>query len=212
MTTSTPATDEHLLLHALVIKGFASAESLASVTRLPLDEVTTLLTALQAEGLAQHREGRLTGWLPTAVAKERHRELLTGPLAASDEAHVREVYERFSALNGDFKTLCTRWQLRNEPGAPQVPNDHSDPAYDLAVIEELALLDEQAADLLGEMHGSLQRVAVYRQRLAEALSALQGGDRDKFTRPLYDSYHDIWMELHHDLILTLRLERTAADS
>jgi hypothetical protein len=26
-----------------------------------------------------------------------------------------------------------------------------------------------------------------------------------------DSYHDIWMELHQDLLVTMQLQRTAAD-
>jgi len=212
MTATTPATEEHLLLHALVIKGFASTESISSVTRMPLERAQALLEDLRSQGLAQFREGRLTGWLPTPAAKNLHGELLGGPLGPTDHAHVHEVYERFSDLNGEFKSLCTRWQLLGGAEGDQVPNDHSDAAYDLAIIEELALLDEEAADLLEEMHVSLARLASYRQRLAEALAALQAGDRDKFTRPLYDSYHDIWMELHHDLILTLGLKRTAADS
>lgn len=28
---------------------------------------------------------------------------------------------------------------------------------------------------------------------------------------MYDSYHDIWMELHQDLLLTTGREREAAD-
>jgi hypothetical protein len=164
------------------------------------------------EGLAKHREGRLSGWTPTPQAKERHKELLHGPLAANDPVVLQVAYEEFSQLNGTFKELCTRWQLKGSDSPSPVPNDHSDAAYDLAVIEDLALLDANAAAVLERMGGSLSRVERYRQRLAEALDAFKQGDRDKFTKPLYESYHDIWMELHQDLILTLGLQRTAADA
>ena len=45
-----------------------------------------------------------------------------------------------------------------------------------------------------------------------ALSRVESGDRDGFTRPLANSYHDIWMELHEDLLTGLKLARTAADA
>jgi hypothetical protein len=199
--------DDHVVLHALVIKGFASDEALAAMTAIPRERIHSALRDLEARSLAVHREGRLSGWTPTRPAKDVHAELLKGPLAPTDDQALHEAYRRFCALNGRFKELCTRWQLRG--GAP---NDHLDPAYDLAITEELAGLDEQAADLLDEMAASLHRVGDYRRRLGEALTALRAGDRDKFTRPLYDSYHDIWMELHHDLITSLGLQRTEADA
>jgi hypothetical protein len=59
---------------------------------------------------------------------------------------------------------------------------------------------------------SLGRLVRYGDRLSDAVDGLRRGDRDKFTKPLSDSYHDIWMELHQDLILTLGLQRTAADA
>jgi hypothetical protein len=204
--------ERQLALHALVIKGFASTDALATVTGLAPDRVNAVLQQLSTEGLAKLREGRLSGWAPTPQAKELHQEMLQGPLAARDPDLLRVAYEEFSQLNGTFKELCTRWQLKGSDSPSPVPNDHSDAAYDLAAIEDLALLDSKAADLLERMSASLGRVERYRQRLGEALQALKQGDRDKFTKPLYDSYHDIWMELHQDLIVTLGLQRTAADA
>jgi hypothetical protein len=58
---------------------------------------------------------------------------------------------------------------------------------------------------------ALPRFARYGRRLSAALSRLQGGDAAGFARPMADSYHDIWMELHNDVVLSLQRERSAAD-
>jgi hypothetical protein len=55
-------------------------------------------------------------------------------------------------------------------------------------------------------------MAGYGRRLSRALARVQAGDGDGFTRPLTNSYHDVWMELHEDLVATLGLVRTAADA
>jgi hypothetical protein len=39
-----------------------------------------------------------------------------------------------------------------------------------------------------------------------------GGERNLFTGVMCGSYHDVWMELHEDLILTLRIDRTSEGS
>ena len=48
-------------------------------------------------------------------------------------------------------------------------------------------------------------------RFSTALERLRAGDTDAFTRPLTDSYHDVWMQLHEDLLLTMGRERSSAD-
>ena len=58
----------------------------------------------------------------------------------------------------------------------------------------------------------IERFSAYGPRFAKALARLRAGDLDAFTRPLSGSYHDVWMELHQDLIVTLGMTRTAADA
>jgi hypothetical protein len=202
----------NLVIHALMIKGFASTEAVATVTGLPVERVQEELEGLRTQGLAKLREGRISGWAPTPDARQLHQTLLTGSLAAGQPEALLAGYQEFSALNGAFKELCTQWQLRSGQGGAMVPNDHADPAYDQSVIDGLTALDQRAGELLGRLAASLPRVAGYRGRLGQAVQEIRQGDRDKFTKPLCDSYHDIWMELHQDLILTLGLQRTAADA
>ena len=51
-----------------------------------------------------------------------------------------------------------------------------------------------------------------RPRLTAALGRVEAGEIEGLTKPLANSYHDIWMELHEDLIVTLQLTRTEADA
>jgi hypothetical protein len=186
-----------LVLHSLVIKGFCSEAAAADATGLPVETVTETLDHLGDRGLARYRDGRISGWAPTPEGRAEHRELLGGPLAASDPAAALVVYERFAPLNAEFKLVCTDWQLGGQ---------------DRGAIDRLVDIHRRASQLLTELCPALPRVAHYQARLEDALTALQAGDGDRFTRPLCNSYHDVWMELHQDMLLTLGLSRTSADA
>jgi len=205
-------TDEELVLHMLVVKGFCSAESLAAGLTLPVTHVTAILTSLATAGTARHRDGKVSGWSPTASGREQHQTLLTGPLAPRDMAGARVVYEEFGVLNADFKQVCTDWQIGPGRDDPTQLNDHTDAAYDDTVIDRLRAIDTRVGELCRRLDPNLPRVMGYRARLAEALGVLLEGNRDMFTKPLTGSYHDVWMELHHDLLLSLGLQRTEADA
>ena len=92
------------------------------------------------------------------------------------------------------------------------PNDHADAGYDAGVISRLAGIHQRLlACVLEPLEKALPRFAAYRVRLAAALDRVRGGDTTAFARPMADSYHDIWMELHQDLLLSAGRERGAAD-
>jgi hypothetical protein len=203
---------DQLVLHTLVVKGYCSEDAAADATGLQLEAVARALARLSGAGLAQYRDGRISGWSPSPAARARHRELVEGPLAVADRARAMAAYERFSALNTKFKHVCTDWQVRAGADGALIPNEHDDVAYDAAVIARLEEIHASASGVCSELAPCFSRAARYQDRLATALAALEAGDRDRFTRPLCGSYHDVWMELHQDLIVTLGLARTAADT
>lgn len=90
-------------------------------------------------------------------------------------------------------------------------NDHSDKKYDQGVIVRLEKIHLDALAAVTQLSNGLARLAMYGPRLTNALARVQAGEQAAFARPMADSYHDIWMELHQDLLVTLQLERTAAD-
>ena len=71
-------------------------------------------------------------------------------------------------------------------------------------------------DLLREvgaaMGEEMVRLGRYGPRLAVTAERVAGGDHHLFTGVMCGSYHDVWMELHEDLILTLGIDRAAEGS
>jgi hypothetical protein len=105
-------------------------------------------------------------------------------------------YERFTALNHGFKQLCTTWQVEGQP---------------FACIAQLHRIDAAVHDICDELQRCFEHFTHYGRRFTAALARLDAGSDDAFTRPMSGSYHDIWMELHQDLLLTLGRRRTGPD-
>ncbi len=201
-------TDPQLhVLHALRLRGLASNEAVAGITGLPAEAVTGLLTELVGSGLAKQRHGRMPGFALTPDGRSAHATGIAGDLSDDERRQVARGYDAFVPLNGVFKQLCTDWQLRS----PDEPNDHTDEDYDAAVVERLAALHGGIAPVVTEVAACATRYGTYAPRFADALRRVQAGDRTAFARPLADSYHDVWMELHEDFLLSLGRAREEAD-
>lgn len=197
-----------LVLHALRLTGMAPAATLVARTGLDPGAVDDTLAAAAAAGLVTERTGRLPGWMLTANGRAEHARLLAAELEASRaRPAVERVEKEFLDLNLPFKQLCTRWQVRPDGS----PNDHADPGYDRAVVDELGALHPRAVAVTAELAEALPRFGRYPDALSRAWRRVDAGEVRAFAAPLQDSYHDVWMELHQDLLSTLGRERSAAD-
>ena len=200
-----------LVLHALRLSGFMSVERLVHRTGLTEGEVNDVLQAAAAADEVKERTGRISGWMLMPAGREAHAALLAEELAASGaKAEIERLDEAFVALNGPFKELCTRWQIIGDPETG-TPNDHSDAAYDGAVIADLAAAHLGVISLCNELTAAQARFGRYARDFDAALARVQAGEIKAFAAPMNESYHDAWMELHQDLLSTLARERTAAD-
>jgi hypothetical protein len=194
-----------LVIHGLRLKGFVEAEPLAELVGLPPSDVAAELAALTDAGLVLHRDGRLSGWSLTPVGREEHARLVADEVETAGARDDIDVgYRAFLSLNPELLAVCTAWQLRDE----STLNDHSDAAYDACVIERLSCLHVELDPALVPLEGSLDRFTPYRPRFDGALARVQAGEADYFARPMIDSYHTVWFELHEDLLTTLGLERS----
>lgn len=204
-------TNRLLVLHALRLSGFLSVEKLVHRSGLTQDQVTEILeNAAKAEEVKE-RTGRISGWMLMPAGREAHAALLAQELTSSGtKAEIERLDDAFVALNEPFKALCTRWQIIGDPETG-TPNDHSDSAYDAAVIADLAAAHPGVLALCAELTAALPRFGRYAPDFDQALARLQGGELKAFAAPMNESYHDAWMELHQDLLSTLARERTAAD-
>lgn len=188
--------------HALRIKGFAKAETIAEVADLPISTVDEHLAALLAREWAMFREARQL-WQLTPVGREEHRIALIEDVSGADlGAELSGAYRSFLTLNERFKELCGAWQLRNGD-----PNDHSDSSYDAGVVKQLVRLNKEVVPVVASMGEVLHRLAPYAPRLANTCARVSSGETNMFTGVMCGSYHDVWMELHEDLILTQGINR-----
>lgn len=196
-----------LVLHALRLKGFADRRALGEATGVRGARLDPILERLKGEGLVDHRQGRLTGWALSSHGRAGHAALMAADTAPEG---VREdiggAYRRFLAINADLLETCTMWQLREQDGRPVI-NDHSDIGYDTAVIDRLRRVHEAVRPICAVLGRSLVRLSGYGARLDAAMEKVAAGDLEWFTRPVIDSYHTVWFELHEDLLLTLGFER-----
>ena len=196
------------VLHSLRVKGLANDEVLSALSGVSIEDLPAALDPLVEQGLVVRREGRMPGSMLTPAGKTEHLRLLAqDPATTGAAGALKGFYDRFLPINSDFKKVCQSWQMRSE----DTPNDHSDPSYDAEVVDQLAQTDDQLRAPLQELADVLPRFGRYLPRLSAALDRIRRGDNASFARPMYDSYHDIWMELHEDLILSTGRTRGAAD-
>ncbi|PSM44800.1 hypothetical protein C6Y14_01345 [Streptomyces dioscori] len=196
-----PDTAAFDVLHVLALKGMAATDPLVAGSRYAREDVLAELEKLRADGLATHMERRDL-WRVTTEGRDRHAALLDEDLTGDARDRLRPEYELFLPLNDRFKELCTRWQLRDG-----VTNDHTDSPYDHARIDELGALHEESMPVVDRLTAVRPRFERYTEGLTRALTRLRGGEQQAFTGVLRDSYHDVWMELHRDLLVSLKIER-----
>jgi hypothetical protein len=134
--------------------------------------------------------------------KERQEALIESYAGPEVQAGLKAHYERFLELNEVFKQLCTDWQMRD--GAQ---NDHSDATYDADCISRLMQLSAESRPTIEGFASALPRMARYAPRLDEAAAKVASGDTKSFTGVMCGSFHDVWMELHEDLIVLQRVNR-----
>jgi hypothetical protein len=207
MTGPDAAPSDMPVVHALRVKQLATVADLATMTNMAAGAVERDLEALEKAGEATLR-ARPQLWQLTPGGITRHAAWLAHEADHGPGVElVRRSYADFLPLNVALKEQCGRWQLRHDQ-----PNAHDDAAYDAEVIEGLGAIDARAADVLAAMSTALPRLGGYRPRLQSALARLDQGEADAFTGVLCGSYHDVWMELHQDLILTLGIDRRAEGS
>lgn len=188
--------------HALRIKGFAKADTIAEVADLPLAVVEEHLAGLLGREWAMFREARQL-WQLTLVGRDEHRIALAEDVGGTDIVKALSgSYSSFLELNEQFKMLCGAWQLKDGE-----PNDHTDSSYDDGVVNQLVGLNAKAVPVVTSMGAVLSRLGPYAPRLAATCKRVTNGETNMFTGVLCGSYHDVWMELHEDLILTQGIDR-----
>jgi hypothetical protein len=191
---------ELVVLQAVRLKGRLSRDGLAATLD---DNVDRRVDELVEAGLLV--DGPALRLSPEGRA--RLEKLLTVERQEVDAAAVMAAYSEFRSVNRELKVLVTDWQLK----AGQ-PNTHDDPDYDAAVLARLDELHHRVAPIVDAAAAQLPRLGRYAAKLQTALGRVRAGETMWLSRPLIDSYHSVWFELHEELILAAGLTREAEDA
>jgi len=195
--------DEDFVLYLLRVRGFITPDGLmASLGWIP----TEILASLERKGLVDHMEGHDMYTLSVEGTEEQTRRMEALRDATLAQA-LAPAYGDFLALNTEFKELCNTWQLKHG-----VPNDHKDEAYDKERTEALKSINERIQPVLARLAQPLPRLARYQDRLQSAANRVLAGEIKQFTGVMCESFHDIWMELHEDLMLMQGIDRAEEGS
>lgn len=190
----------HEVLHALRIKGRASAAEVAHAVGVAAEDVEAAFRELAADGLAVERAtGRRPGWLLTTAGRDRadeqvrtaHDETIQGLLAAQ--------YSTFLHCNDQVKQLCASWQTA------------ADEQRRFTLLDDLHELHEQVDPALDKAGEAVDRFHRYRVRLATALERVPDDPR-YLVSPIVDSFHTVWFECHEDFLLSLGKSRAQEGS
>ena len=192
---------ELAVLQGVRLKGRVSRADLAATLDANPSEIDPIVEQLTAAGLLT--EGATLQI--TSSGGDRLATLLTAERACIDTGAMLAAYNAFRAVNADFKRLVTDWQLKGGPGG--VPNSHDDAEYDAAVLGRLDEVHARSMPIIEAAAAQVPRLNAYAAKLAAALGKVKAGETAWLTRPLIDSYHTVWFELHEELIIAVGLTR-----
>jgi hypothetical protein len=195
---------ELAVLQAIRLKGRASPADLAATLGEDLAEIIRTVEQLAAAGLLIED----TTLRISPRGRARLHALLAEEREGADSAVLAAAYDDFRSVNADFKALVTDWQLKG--GAGGEPNTHEDAEYDGAVLARLEGVHEQVVPIIAAAATQLPRLSTYPAKLRTALDKVKVGEIAWLARPLIDSYHTVWFELHEELILAVGLTRQRA--
>jgi hypothetical protein len=190
--------DDLGVLQALRLKGRAPESDVASTLNADPGEVHAAIEQLVRAGLVT--PGPMLALSPDG--RGRLRDLLADERSSVDASAMAATYAQFRSVNADFKALITDWQLRDGR-----PNDHTDPCYDDAVLARLGPVHNTVMRIVAAAAAQVPRLANYGAKLTTAWERVRAGDLAWLVRPLADSYHTVWFELHEELIGVAGLSR-----
>jgi hypothetical protein len=190
---------ELTVLQAVRLKGRTSeADLVATLDEDPAD-VPATLAQLTAGGLLV--AGKALRISPEG--RERLNALLAEERSGVDHNALATSYGDFRAINNEFKALVSDWQIKDGQ-----PNSHDDAEYDAAILNRLdSVHQQQVLPVIATVAALLPRLGAYAAKLNSALDKIGAGDTTWLARPIIDSYHTVWFELHEELIAASGLTR-----
>jgi DNA-binding MarR family transcriptional regulator len=189
---------ELAVLQAVRLKGRVTEADLATTLGEDPADVAATSALLAAAGLLiQANTVRIS-----PQGRERLKALMAEEHSSVDQNILAKSYDEFRTINNAFKALVSDWQIKDGQ-----PNSHDDPEYDTAILSRLDNVHQQVLPVIATITTLLPRLSAYAHKLDSALAKVKAGDTIWFARPMIDSYHTVWFELHEELITASGLTR-----
>jgi hypothetical protein len=189
------------VLQAVRLKGRTSeVDIVATLNEDPTEVATTIAQLTTAGLLVQGKTLRIS-----PEGRERLNALLAEERSGVGQTALANTYDQFRAVNSEFKALVSDWQIKNGQ-----PNAHDDAEYDAVILNRLDNVHQQVLPIIATITALLPRLGAYAAKLNAALDKVKTGDSTWLTRPIIDSYHTVWFELHEELITASGLSREEA--
>lgn len=195
-----PKVSELAILRLIGIKGRVQPNAVAASLDIAEAEADSRSGDFVTRGLCASTP---VGVRLTPHGREQLAQLLEHERADIDRSVIAAAYDEFCEFNAELKEVITAWQMKD----PSTVNDHSDNAYDAAILARLTTLHQRVAPLVERIGTIAPRLTPYTDRLNRAVERMNGGDHSWVARPIMDSYHTVWFELHEDLIGLCGLSR-----
>jgi hypothetical protein len=189
---------ELTVLQAVRLKGRISEADLVATLDEDSADVAATVAQLAAVGLLV--TGKALRISPEGRA--RLNALLAEERSGVDPNVLATSYGDFRAINNEFKALISDWQIKDGQ-----PNSHDDAEYDAAILNRLDNVHQQVLPVIATVTTQLARLGAYAAKLDSALGKVKAGDTTWLARPIIDSYHTVWFELHEELIAASGLTR-----
>lgn len=204
MTSPVVDKTDYDVLNVVALKKMTDPDTIALVTGADATDVSKALDGLAERGLLVVVGGAA---LPTdqagpalqTAAAQHYAELRGDPA-------VLTAVAKFETTNTSFLLAMSSWQ-QVEIGGQKVTNDHTDAEYDDGVIIKLDKLVGRLKSLLAALGAHDPRFATYQARFEASMDKIDSGSHEFVSSPTVDSVHNVWFELHEDLLRTLGRER-----
>src|SRR6202008_4683175 len=193
-------TEELSVLQTMRLKGRASLDALVLTLGSDQQSVEASVRQSVSAGLVAVA-GK--GFKLTPAGRERLAALLAAEQQSLDHVMLEKLYGEFDDYNTELKEIVTAWQMKG----PDTPNDHTDAAYDAVIVDDLADLHPRFVPWLARRAAVAPRLSRYATRLDAAIGAVRRGDHGFIAKPIADSYHTVWFELHEELLGVLGRDR-----
>ncbi|MEU7810893.1 hypothetical protein [Pseudonocardia sp. NPDC049154] len=201
MLTATPERYRTRVLRALCVAGSSTVEGVARRSGIGVGIVHGELLAAESVGLVAHcaATGR---WSSTAIGRILLRRLTSAETVEGRRTRLAGLRPRLAELDVEVANLTSRWFLREgeagDRGAATVINDHHDPIYDAAVLEDVARTHPDRITAIYAAVVVVPRMERYAGRLADAWRRARLGENAALGDPEHDAYFDVWAEFLRD--------------